>query len=68
MSRIDDKLDELGQKLDRLVEIMTMATTYREDKTDSSRLREKDEALREREMAVRERRIEEEERMMGLRE
>ena len=68
MSRIDDKLDELGQKLHRLVEIMTMATAYREDKTDSSRLREKDEALREREMAVRERRIEEEERMMGLRE
>ena len=45
-----------------------MATAYREDKADSSRFRQKDEALREREIAVRERRIEEEERMMGLRE
>lgn len=68
MGRIDDKLDEIGQKLDRLVEIMTMATAYREDKADSSRLRQKDEALRERELAVREKRIEEEERMIGLRE
>ncbi|MBQ4331363.1 MAG: hypothetical protein IJC31_05960 [Spirochaetaceae bacterium] len=68
MSRIDDKLDEIGQKLDRLVEIMTMATAYREDKANSSELRQKDEALRKRELAVRERRIEEEERMMGLRE
>ena len=68
MSRIDDKLDEIGQKLDRLVEIMTMATAYREDKANSSELRQKDEALRKRELAVRERQIEEEERMMGLRE
>lgn len=67
MGRIDDKLDELGQKLDRLVEIMTIATAYREDKADSSELRQRDDELRQRELAVREKRIEEEERMMGMR-
>lgn len=66
MGQTSDKLEELCSKLDKLIDIMTLATTFKEDKPDSTEYKQREEELRQREMIVREKRLEEEERMLGI--
>ena len=66
MGQITDKMKELCSKLDRLIDIMTVATTFKEDKPDSTEYKQKEEELRQREMVVREKRLEQEEQMLGI--
>ena len=66
MGQITDKMEELCSKLDRLIDIMTVATTFKEDKPDSTEYKQKEEELRQREMVVREKRLEQEEQMLGI--
>ena len=66
MGQTSDKLEELCSKLDRLIDIMTVATTFKEDKPDSTEYKQKEEELRRREIVVREKRLEHEEQMLGI--
>lgn len=66
MSHTADKLDELGFKLDRLIELMTIATSFKEEKPDSTKYKQKEEELRQREIIVREERLKREEHMFGI--
>ena len=66
MGQTADKLEELCSKLDRLIDIMTVATTFKEDKPDSTEYKQKEEELRQREIIIREKRLEQEEQMLGI--
>ena len=66
MGQTADKLEEVCSKLDRLIDIMTVATTFKEDKPDSTEYKQKEEELRQREIVVREKRLEQEEQMLGI--
>ena len=66
MGQTADKLEELCSKLDQLINIMTVATSFKEDKPDSTEYKQKEEELRQREIIVREKRLEQEEQMLGI--
>ena len=66
MGQTSDKLEELCSKLDRLIDIMTVATSFKEDKPDSTEYKQKEEELRQREITIREKRLEQEEQMLGI--
>lgn len=66
MGQTSDKLEELCSKLDKLIDIMTVATSFKEDKPDSTEYIQKEEELRQREIIIREKRLEQEEQMLGI--
>ena len=66
MGRTADKLEELCSKLEQLINIMTVATSFKEDKPDSTEYKQKEEELRRREIIIREKRLEQEEQMLGI--